>query len=100
MSKFTSHLKFPNLPSAGLVLWREFVSTLKLYEECEEKEVQKNDKVKVEKGLSLISSHNCDLRNDEFLLMQIAEIEGGDMGAGGFGMENYSLKYSGKIQAN
>ena len=54
----------------------------------------------VEKGLSLISSHNCDLRNDEFLLMQIAEIEGGDMGAGGCGMENYSLKYSGKIQAN
>lgn len=56
--------------------------------------------MKVEKGLSLISSHNCDLCNDEFLLMQIAEIEGGDMGAGGCGMENYSLKYSGKIQAN
>ena len=62
--------------------------------------MQKNGKVKVEKGLSLISSHNCDLCNDEFLLMQIAEIEGGDMGAGGCGMENYSLKYSRKIQAN
>lgn len=59
-----------------------------MYEEFEEKEVQKTDKVKVEKGLSLFSSHNYDLYNDELLLLPVAETGGGGMEAGGCGMEN------------
>ena len=59
-----------------------------MYEEFEEKEVQKTDKIKVEKGLSLISSHNCHLYNDELLLLPIAETRRGDMEAGECGMEN------------
>ena len=84
----TSHLKVPNLSSVRLVFWREVVSTLKLYEEFEEKELQKTDKVKVKKCLSLISSHHCDLYNDELLLLPIAEIGGGGTETGGWGMEN------------
>ena len=36
--------------------------------------------MKVEKGLSLISSHNYDLYNNELLLLPVAETGGGGLG--------------------